>query len=85
MGFYYIIKLLRLLTTLFWTLSHWICLKWVHVQLWDMFGIIMLLPGFFLHFPMGFPWNGSVWGACRTHFETNQNFLHGNKWVARLD
>ncbi len=30
------------------------------MQLWDMFGTIMLLPGFFVHFLMGIPGNGSV-------------------------
>jgi len=43
-GFYYIIKLLLLFTSFFWTFSHWICLKWVHVQLWEILGNIMLLP-----------------------------------------
>jgi hypothetical protein len=37
-----------------WTLSHWICWKWVHVQLWGVFGIIMLLPGFLYIFPWDF-------------------------------
>jgi len=66
MGFYYIIKLLLLFTRFFWTLSHWIWLKWVRVQLWDMFGIIMLLPGFLYIFPWDFLGMGQCVGLWET-------------------
>jgi hypothetical protein len=78
MGFYYIIKLLHLFTRLFWTLSHWICLKWVHVQLWDMFGIIMLLPGFLYIFPWEFLGMGQF--SVRGLWETFWNQPKFSSW-----